>query len=235
MEEDWLQRLLVHVLQDAEDDPAARIPLPSPDWGLLASGPAVRGVQVYDLEPGRIPGVRCSALRVAQAPRPPGPDSVVPGEHQRGRSVGRLPETGRGYRLAATRLRRVAGYGCARFRPGRLGVVLVVPDDLGPLRQPAGPVRDDRTTSPFAFSASLSLIHLAKISGSRRCEGRAVALELLVAGGDGVAGGRGGGVVVRVLADTPELGGVGVPRRPDQPAKPLDLGAVIGCPPSLGS
>jgi hypothetical protein len=46
------------------NDQAARIPLSSPGWGLLASGPAVRGVQVYDLDPARIAQVRCSALRV---------------------------------------------------------------------------------------------------------------------------------------------------------------------------
>ena len=49
------------------NDRAARIPLASPGWGLLAGGPDVRGVQVYDLEPDRIPSVRCSALRVDTA------------------------------------------------------------------------------------------------------------------------------------------------------------------------
>ncbi|WP_164701237.1 hypothetical protein [Modestobacter sp. KNN46-3] len=46
------------------NDQAARIALSSPGWGLLASGPDVRGVQVYDLNPARIAEVRCSALRV---------------------------------------------------------------------------------------------------------------------------------------------------------------------------
>jgi DNA segregation ATPase FtsK/SpoIIIE-like protein len=43
---------------------AARIPLSSPGWGLLASGPDVRGVQVYDLHPARIPQQQCRALVV---------------------------------------------------------------------------------------------------------------------------------------------------------------------------
>ena len=46
------------------NDQAARIPLSAPGWGLLASGPDVRGIQVYDLHPARIAEVRCSALRV---------------------------------------------------------------------------------------------------------------------------------------------------------------------------
>ncbi len=46
------------------NDQAARIPLSSPGWGLHASGPEVRGVQVYDLDPSRIPQQQCRALAV---------------------------------------------------------------------------------------------------------------------------------------------------------------------------
>jgi len=44
---------------------AARIPLSSPGWGLLASGPETLGIQVFDLDPGRIPEVLCPALVVS--------------------------------------------------------------------------------------------------------------------------------------------------------------------------
>jgi S-DNA-T family DNA segregation ATPase FtsK/SpoIIIE len=46
------------------NDQAARIPLSSAGWGLLASGPDVRGIQVYGIDPARIAQVHCSALRV---------------------------------------------------------------------------------------------------------------------------------------------------------------------------
>jgi DNA segregation ATPase FtsK/SpoIIIE-like protein len=45
------------------NDQAARIPLSSPGWGLLASGPAARGVRVYDLDPGRLPHFTVAGLR----------------------------------------------------------------------------------------------------------------------------------------------------------------------------
>jgi hypothetical protein len=46
------------------NDQAARIPLSSPGRGLLASGPDVRGVQVFDLDAARIPERLCRALAV---------------------------------------------------------------------------------------------------------------------------------------------------------------------------
>jgi DNA segregation ATPase FtsK/SpoIIIE-like protein len=49
------------------NDQAAHIPLSSPGWGLLASGPDVRGVQVFDLDATRIP----ERLRPALAPPSP--------------------------------------------------------------------------------------------------------------------------------------------------------------------
>jgi DNA segregation ATPase FtsK/SpoIIIE-like protein len=45
------------------NDQAARIPLSSPGWGLLASGPDVRAIQVYDLDPGRLPHFTVAGLR----------------------------------------------------------------------------------------------------------------------------------------------------------------------------
>ena len=43
---------------------AARIPVTSPGWGLLNDGPGVRGVQVFEMPPERIPEVMCPVLRV---------------------------------------------------------------------------------------------------------------------------------------------------------------------------
>lgn len=45
------------------DDQAARIPLSSPGWGLLATGPGVRGVQVFDLDFARLPHLTVAGLR----------------------------------------------------------------------------------------------------------------------------------------------------------------------------
>lgn len=42
---------------------AVRIPISAPGTGILASGPDLRTVQVFDLDPERIPEVRCAGLR----------------------------------------------------------------------------------------------------------------------------------------------------------------------------
>lgn len=46
------------------NDQAARIPLSSPGWGLLAGGPDVPSVQVFELDATRIPGSLCRVLAV---------------------------------------------------------------------------------------------------------------------------------------------------------------------------
>lgn len=43
---------------------ASHIPLASPGYGLLTDGGPLRGVQVYDLPPDRIPEVACAGLRI---------------------------------------------------------------------------------------------------------------------------------------------------------------------------
>jgi DNA segregation ATPase FtsK/SpoIIIE-like protein len=43
---------------------AASIPLSSPGWGLLTSDNGVRGIQVYDPAPERIPDFTCAGLRI---------------------------------------------------------------------------------------------------------------------------------------------------------------------------
>ena len=50
------------------NDEAARIPVSSPGWSLLTTDHGLRGIQVYDLTPERIPDFTCAALQVA----PPG-------------------------------------------------------------------------------------------------------------------------------------------------------------------
>ncbi len=44
---------------------ATRIPLASPGYGFLTDGGPLRGVQVYDAAPERIPDLACAGLRVA--------------------------------------------------------------------------------------------------------------------------------------------------------------------------
>jgi hypothetical protein len=44
---------------------ATRIPLASPGYGYLTDGGPLRGVQVYDAAPERIPDLACAGLRVA--------------------------------------------------------------------------------------------------------------------------------------------------------------------------
>jgi DNA segregation ATPase FtsK/SpoIIIE-like protein len=46
------------------NDEAARIPVSSPGWGLLTTDHGLRGIQVYDLAPGRIPDFLCPILRI---------------------------------------------------------------------------------------------------------------------------------------------------------------------------
>lgn len=46
------------------NDEAARIPVSSPGWGLLTTDQGLRGIQVYDLAPQRIPDFTCAVLRV---------------------------------------------------------------------------------------------------------------------------------------------------------------------------
>jgi S-DNA-T family DNA segregation ATPase FtsK/SpoIIIE len=54
------------------NDEAARIPVSSPGWGLLTTDQGLRGIQVYDLAPERIPDFTCPSLRV-EWPRHPLP------------------------------------------------------------------------------------------------------------------------------------------------------------------
>ena len=46
------------------NDEAARIPVSSPGWGLLNTDHGLRGIQVYALEPDRIPHFTCAVLRL---------------------------------------------------------------------------------------------------------------------------------------------------------------------------
>jgi hypothetical protein len=54
------------ILGQGNDD-AARIPVSSRGWGRLTTDQGLRGIQVYDLAPERIPDFTCPVLRVTMS------------------------------------------------------------------------------------------------------------------------------------------------------------------------